>query len=44
MFYKMHALKSFDLINLKTAVVMYKTYNNMLPVNLLPVNTSFKGN
>ena len=34
MFYKMHALKSFDLINLKTAVVMYKAYNNMLPVNL----------
>ena len=34
MFYKMHALKSFDLINLKTAVVMYKAYNNMLPVKL----------
>ena len=34
MFYKMHALKSFDLINLKTAVVMYKAYNNILPVNL----------
>ena len=30
----MHALKSFDLSNLKTAVVMYKAYNNMLPVNL----------
>ena len=34
MFYKMHALKSFDLIHLKTAVVMHKAYNNMLPVNL----------
>ena len=30
----MHALKLFDLIKLKTAVVMFKAYNNMLPVNL----------
>ena len=30
----MHALKLFELINLKTAVVMYKAYNNMLLVNL----------
>ena len=34
LFYKMHALKLFDLIKLKTAVVMFKAYNNMLPVNL----------
>ena len=30
----MHALKLFDLIKLKTAVVMFKAYNNMLPVKL----------
>ena len=30
----MHALKLFDLIKLKTAVVMFKAYNTMLPVNL----------
>ena len=30
----MHALKLYDLIKLKTAVVMFKAYNNMLPVNL----------
>ena len=30
----MHASKLFDLIKLKTAVVMFKAYNNMLPVNL----------
>ena len=30
----MHALKLFDLIELKTAVVMFKAYNTMLPVNL----------
>ena len=30
----MHALKLFDLIKLKTPVVMFKAYNNMLPVNL----------
>ena len=34
LFYKMHALKLFDLIKLKTAVVMFKAYNTMLPVNL----------
>ena len=34
LFYKMHALKLFDLIKLNTAVVMFKAYNNMLPVNL----------
>ena len=34
LFYKMHALKLFDLIKLKTAVVMFKVYTNMLPVNL----------
>ena len=33
LFYKMHALKLFDLIKLKTAVVMFKAYNTMLPVN-----------
>ena len=30
----MHALKFFDLIKLKTAVVMFKAYNTMLPINL----------
>ena len=30
----MHALKLFDLIKLKTAVVMFKAYNNMLPENI----------
>ena len=30
----MHALKLLDLIKLNTAVVMFKAYNNMLPVNL----------
>ena len=34
LFFKMHALKLFDLIKLKTAAVMFKAYNNMLPVNL----------
>ena len=34
LFYKMHALKLFDLIKLKTAVVMFKVYNTMLHVNL----------
>ena len=34
LFYKMHALKLLDLIKLNTAVVMFKAYNNMLPVNL----------
>ena len=33
LFHNMHALKLFDLIKLKTAVVMFKAYNNMLPVN-----------
>ena len=31
---KMHALKLFDLIKLKNAMVMFKAYNNMLHVNL----------
>ena len=39
LFYKMHALKLFDLIKLKTAVVMFKACNTMLPVNLQKLST-----
>ena len=35
LFYKMHALKLFDLMKLKTTVVMFnKAYNHVLPMNL----------
>ena len=33
LFLELHVLKVFDLIELKTAMIMYKAHNKYLPVN-----------
>ena len=38
LFLELHVLKVFDLIELKTAVIMYKAHNKYLPVNLQKLN------
>ena len=34
-FVKFNALTIFDMINFKSMVIMYKIYNNLMPVNIL---------